>query len=348
MLIEDIQFDKISPAKFEELCFELLFRMNYRNIRWREGGADSGRDLEAEKEIELFGIQHFKEKWFFECKHYQNGVPPAELNSKIAWADAERPDHLVFFVSSYLTNASRSWIEKIHPKPYKIHVIEGKELKKILINFQDLIYRFFNTDLILQIIKEAQKNWLLHRIFPDCEALVTIFEKIDFDKLSTTDIAFLTTSFHVRYDWLKEQLDKYYGVKVEKCIIPLDVQLAHINTDKNASIINIEDKIDVLADNGDVIDYDIETNYGFIAAELAFHRHKYLGLYALLRIDDNSAIEMLSICTSSFEARIKLVDDYSPAYFKNALKALGYREENISRISQTSPLMTSPHFPPHK
>lgn len=81
--VEDIDFSKITPKEFENLCYDLLVKYNYYNLIWREGGADSGRDIEAKHRY----ISMLKQKdtvWFFECKHYSSGVPPVELMSKIA------------------------------------------------------------------------------------------------------------------------------------------------------------------------------------------------------------------------------------------------------------------------
>ena len=108
----DIKFESISPKSFENICYDLLVNYNFNKLIWRKGGADNGRDIEGSY---LFNnsISNIETKWFFECKHYTKGVPPADLNSKIAWADAENPRYLVFFISSYITTGARTWLEKI-------------------------------------------------------------------------------------------------------------------------------------------------------------------------------------------------------------------------------------------
>ena len=144
--IEDINFENITSREFENLCYDLLVKYNFHELIWREGGADSGRDIEAKISIETM-LNIKDSKWFFECKHYTSGgVPPDELNSKIAWADAEQPDYLVLFISSYLTNGARAWLEKIIPqKHYIITIIEGEDLKNRLIKYPELIERYENT-----------------------------------------------------------------------------------------------------------------------------------------------------------------------------------------------------------
>jgi len=42
-----IDYGKISPNEFEEMCFELILRHGFSKVCWRQGGADNGRDIEA-------------------------------------------------------------------------------------------------------------------------------------------------------------------------------------------------------------------------------------------------------------------------------------------------------------
>ena len=93
---DDINFNRLSPTQFEELCFDLLMELGFRKLVWRQGGSDSGRDIQRTREVTPGLTEPFEETWFFECKKYERGVPPESLHSKIAWADAERPKHLVF------------------------------------------------------------------------------------------------------------------------------------------------------------------------------------------------------------------------------------------------------------
>ena len=85
----DVQFEQLNPVEFERLCFDLLLKLGYRQLTWRQGGADNGRDIEGVLHLETSLAPQIT-RWFFECKHYTNGVPPEQLNSKIAWADGPR------------------------------------------------------------------------------------------------------------------------------------------------------------------------------------------------------------------------------------------------------------------
>ena len=48
-----IDLNELSPTDFEELCYDLLLKLGFKNINWRKGTgktsspSDGGRDIEA-------------------------------------------------------------------------------------------------------------------------------------------------------------------------------------------------------------------------------------------------------------------------------------------------------------
>ena len=207
----EIKFEEISPKSFENLCYDLLIKYNFSNIIWREGGADNGRDIEGTQTFSN-QIRPIETKWFFECKHYTSGgVPPNDLTSKIAWADAELPDFLVIFISSYLTNNARTWIEKIAPqKPYEIIVIEGEDLKNRIVKFSELVETYFSIDRYLLLFNEITKYKTKFNIKPSFEFLKEIIENIELEKLTFDEIGFLAMNFYEQFK-LFETRNEYYG-----------------------------------------------------------------------------------------------------------------------------------------
>jgi hypothetical protein len=79
---------------------------------WRQAGADSGRDIEATYTVAHPLVKHYNDRWFVECKLYTGNVPAEKPAMKVAWAEAERPEHLLIIASSYLSNSARTWQEK--------------------------------------------------------------------------------------------------------------------------------------------------------------------------------------------------------------------------------------------
>jgi hypothetical protein len=94
----DIKFESLDSVSFEELCFDLLARLGFHSMLWRQGGADNGHDIEATYTVAHSLVKHYDDRWFVECKLYTGGVPVEGLAAKVAWAEAERPDHLLIRV----------------------------------------------------------------------------------------------------------------------------------------------------------------------------------------------------------------------------------------------------------
>lgn len=201
-------------------CYDLLVNYNFENIIWRKGGADNGRDIEG-----YYGfnnsISNIETKWFFECKHYTNGVPPTDLNSKIAWADAENPKFLVFLISSYLTTGARTWLEKISAsKNYTIITIEGDELKNRIIKYPKLIEEYFSLDRYENLFKDIKDFKTKFNIKPSFELLNEIIGNIDLTKLDEKDISFILFNFYGQFRYFESRND-YYGDFDESAIFPI-------------------------------------------------------------------------------------------------------------------------------
>ena len=80
MLFEeaDVDFGKLDASQFEELCFDLLSEAGFYDLCWRQGGADSGRDIEALLAVDNLLVGHYAETWFVECKNHSSGLGVAD------------------------------------------------------------------------------------------------------------------------------------------------------------------------------------------------------------------------------------------------------------------------------
>lgn len=147
MLLGAVKFDALSPTAFEGFCFDLLGESGFVNLDWRKGTpkeaspADRGRDIVAHVERrDVDGHQHL-ETWFVDSKHYERAVPPDALLSTIAWANAKRPDVVLFIASGYFSNAAKDWIddfEKTNSPPFRIRTWEMPQLRRLLVDRMDL------------------------------------------------------------------------------------------------------------------------------------------------------------------------------------------------------------------
>ena len=204
----DIEFSRLDDHTFEELCFDLLLRAGFLSLEWRQGGADKGRDIEGTYAVTLPLVGLTSERWFVECKHYSHGVPVDEITSKIAWADACRPQRFLLVTTGYLSTASRDWLEKLRPsKPYSISFIEGKQLKSLLLGYPDLVTRYFSDEFAVTL-QQALRDWTMHGLLPSKESLYLVSQRLDPRKLSPFELSFLLCSYFARADeiaaWAEE------------------------------------------------------------------------------------------------------------------------------------------------
>jgi hypothetical protein len=315
---DDIDFSKLTPNEFERLSFELLLKYGFNQIIWRQGGADNGRDIEGYYDFSN-PIENRKTKWFFECKHYTKGVPPEHLNSKIAWADAEQPSFLVMLISSYITTGARTWLENIRKqKQYKIIILEGEELKNRLIQFPDLIERFFASDRYEQLFLETKTHWLRHKIEPSYELIREITNNIDTSKFALNDISFLLMSFHKNYTHFETRND-YYGDFTDEVLKPLFPRLIELSSkDRLESFEEYQSNFDYLGGIGCFDDTESEEK-----SELSFQfyelhlNHKQaqdrwkIGYYLFIKTDKNEAFELFSADNSDFNTSSKFYPKYS-------------------------------------
>lgn len=221
----DIDFSRVDSRQFEEVCFDLLLKTGFHSLVWRQGGADSGRDIEAKFNCSNPMIGFYQENWFVECKHYTAGVPVSELETKFAWADACRPNHLLVVTSSYISNPARDWIEKISPsKTYKVSLLEGKQLKQLLLGYPEIISRYFISK-TSKTLQEAISHWEEYGVFPSKEMLYSLYCTLDPRALTEYEICFLLSANWKRINEITSWFSEEDGVA-----FAFDYLVAHVQS----------------------------------------------------------------------------------------------------------------------
>lgn len=180
-------FDHLSPSQFEGFTYDLLEELGFVNLSWRRGtgrpggsAADQGRDIEGNlRERDLDDAERL-DTWFVQCKHYERGVPPEQLQSGITWATAERPAVLLFVVSNFLSNPAKNWLDDYernsHP-PFRIKVWERKVLEKLLTTRPRLVAAY---DLEIEDHpRDVHPAHLQYVLRPFSNSLGFFFETID-------------------------------------------------------------------------------------------------------------------------------------------------------------------------
>lgn len=230
-----INLDNMDEIKFEELCYDLLLKLGFKNLNWRKGTnkkgntSDSGRDIEASLIITDIDGTVYEEKWYVECKHYIKGVPVQKISNAVDYAVLEKVDKLLIITSSFLSNASKVYLEKVKAKySLKIKVWENKDLENLLNNHIDLLHKYrlnknltkfeFMSPYHISYITKLQDNTL--------EYFLKILEKLDQKKRE--EIFELTYRFFSEDYGTREIVEaintgkkirhkKIYGKFVKKC-----------------------------------------------------------------------------------------------------------------------------------
>ncbi len=162
----ELRFSGISDTRFEEFVFDLLHLLGFVNIDWRKGTprntspADRGRDIVAQQLRE--DVDHTKhlETWFVDCKHFSRAVPPVELGNLLAWAEADRPDVVLFVVSGFLSNPSKDFLESYrrnHRPPFKIKYWERPQLQRLAGRRTSLLRKYRLVEIPIRPVREILK-----------------------------------------------------------------------------------------------------------------------------------------------------------------------------------------------
>jgi ribosomal protein S8 len=297
----DINFLSLSPKEFEELCFDLLDELGFKRLIWRQGGSDNGRDIQGVKEVSAGIVEPYEEVWFFECKRYEKGVPPDDLSSKVTWADAEKPKHLLFFISSYLTAGARDWLSKISKdKPYKIHLVEGKRLCSLVSKSHRLMIRYFASN-VQKLIKESHRTWIHHNLIPEPELLRTLAEIENLNEYSTSQLAFLWAALKVRINEVLTNMDDSYPESYDEIFH----MLKH-RSNTNEPVLKYFEKCSLIHEIEEFSHTDMVYNKVYAAQIDHFKDNiENIALYCLVRDSDGEGLEVLVDQDSSLTYRIR-------------------------------------------
>lgn len=170
--MKTFSLDHLSETEFEEFCFDLLYALGATQMSWRKGTglnsspADQGRDIECHFERkEIDGKT--SEKWFVECKHYKQGVPPEKLQGLLTWATSERPDVALIMASNFLSNPAKHSLEafQTNNKPsFKIKRWERPDLERFVLG-KPLVMRKYGLGgefEFLNILHPAHVTYIRH------------------------------------------------------------------------------------------------------------------------------------------------------------------------------------------
>jgi hypothetical protein len=150
----EIDFSRLTPEDFENLVAELLDKFNFTNITKARRFLDVGYDIKADYvRTDPFGLT-MTETWLVECKFYQQSrASLTTISAFLFYLSMLEPDNYGLLVlNSKLTSVAQEHLAKLKLKTGKaVRVIDGTELKRLLIKHKDLVSKYFVKD-------EAQAN----------------------------------------------------------------------------------------------------------------------------------------------------------------------------------------------
>lgn len=146
----EIDFKKLSPQTFEKLGVDLLQNLGFVKLDEKSKQNDSGIDAVVEfRQKDPFGVET-REIYMVETKLYQHSrVGLSTLRELADYAKNDpKINKALLITNSNLTSVALDWVDDA-PKTIgvPIRVIEGTELRRLLLRNIDLISKYFTTTL---------------------------------------------------------------------------------------------------------------------------------------------------------------------------------------------------------
>jgi len=288
---QDIDFNLLDGKQFEELCYDLLSKMGYHSITWKQGGSDNGRDIECYYTMNNPMLGCLVDKWFVECKNHTSAINVDDLNSKLAWASAEKPNHLLIIVSSYISKSTYEWLAKMNTSiVYRIHVIEGKRLKELLLPYDDIVSKYF-LDMTAKVLINIKQDWIYSGIIPSTSSLSTIYDAINEKRihLDTSDYVCLWTF----YLFAEIEIVRFSALHKKTIIFEDYFNILKNNTNSN-SVLEGQEIVEVnQLGMGMITSYKMYNNCYKSEVVIKNGLEKVNGLYSFVYNENGEGIEVL-------------------------------------------------------
>lgn len=148
---------------FEELCYELLDHEGFKNLQWRKGSYDEGRDIQGEKDEQQFDGSIITKKYWFQCKRFASGISLKHITVSLSQAEVNNVNYFVIMTNSHLTPALQDHIEKYNSNNnLKIQKIDGKGLEKRIFKherkFKNIEFYFEENTKYEVLLKNIRKK----------------------------------------------------------------------------------------------------------------------------------------------------------------------------------------------
>ena len=145
-MVNSVDWNLISPEKFEQLCALLLECNDFTNIQWfGKHGMDKGRDLVAENIVNP--LPHITEvnKWIVQCKRYTTKPPSkSEINEWLISCKEHNPKYALLIITNTLSANTKDWLQSVETQfPFKIMAWEERDIIKQMVENHKSIKKYF-------------------------------------------------------------------------------------------------------------------------------------------------------------------------------------------------------------
>lgn len=119
----NIDWNKISPDRFEQLCTEIIRNEGFYNIRRMGGSGDRGRDITAQKQSQLFFGSNETQNWIIQCKRLvKSNLTIDDLSSELNKVRMHKVDYYLLILTNTLKSNLVDWIDGVR-KDYNFKII---------------------------------------------------------------------------------------------------------------------------------------------------------------------------------------------------------------------------------
>lgn len=149
ILLPEINFNKLSPNKFQQFVYDFLKEYHFKNLTWQYSDHfDFGYDLSAIYENkDPFG-NRIRETWLIEIKYYsEDRFSINSIKNLINHFNniKEKNKNLLLITNSILTSITEDYLNDIKGNQnLPITIIDGNTLKKLVIKKKNLINQYFS------------------------------------------------------------------------------------------------------------------------------------------------------------------------------------------------------------
>jgi hypothetical protein len=145
-LTPQVDFEGLNEITLMKLFVDLLDALGFYDVQSHHGPDERGKDIEARyRNKDPFG-KETEEVWLVQVKLYKSGRADLRSISQMFEAIGTMPENYkgLIVTNGQVTSAARSWLESAQETERdEIRVIDGTELKRLLLKHPALIRKYF-------------------------------------------------------------------------------------------------------------------------------------------------------------------------------------------------------------